>query len=65
MNIEVKEQNGTYVGKLTGWIDTAEASEFLQDLKSLSANADKAITLDCGELEYICSLGLRGLLQLK
>ncbi len=65
MNIEIKEQNGAYIGKLVGWIDTAEASEFLEDLKSLATNADKAITLDCAELEYICSLGLRGLLQLK
>ena len=31
----------------------------------LVAVSDKAIELDCGKLEYICSLGLRGLLQLK
>ena len=29
------------------------------------ANANKRIELDCAKLEYICSLGLRGLLQLK
>ncbi len=65
MNIEIKEQNGSYIGILTGWIDTAEASQFLEDLKPLMANADKSIELDCSKLEYICSLGLRGLLQLK
>ena len=65
MNIEIKEQNGTYLGILTGWIDTAEASEFLEDLKALSANANKSIELDCAKLEYICSLGLRGLLKLN
>ena len=26
MNIEIKEQNGSYLGILTGWIDTAEAT---------------------------------------
>ena len=65
MNIEIKEQNGSYLGILTGWIDTAEASQFLEDLKPLMANANKSIELDCAQLEYICSLGLRGLLQLK
>ena len=65
MNIEIKEQNGSYIGILSGWIDTAEASSFLKALKSLSANADKRIDQDCARLEYICSLGLRGLLQLK
>ena len=65
MNIEIKEQNGSYLGILTGWIDTAEASEFLEDLKPLMANANKRIELDCAKWEYICSLGLRGLLQLK
>ncbi len=65
MNIDIKEQNGSYIGILTGWIDTAEASQFLEDLKPLMDNADKSIELDCSRLEYICSLGLRGLLQLK
>ena len=65
MNIEIKEQNGSYLGILTGWIDTAEANQFLEDLNPLSANADKRIELDCSKLEYICSLGLRGLLKLK
>ena len=65
MNIEIKEQGGSYIGTLTGWIDTANASQFLEDLKPLMANANKSIELDCGRLEYICSLGLRGLLQLK
>ncbi len=65
MSIEIKEQNGSYIGTIKGWIDTAEASQFLEELKPLMANADKSIELDCSQLEYICSLGLRGLLQLK
>ena len=44
MNIEIIEKNGSYFGTLTGWIDTAVATQFIED---------------------ICSLGLRGLLQLK
>jgi anti-anti-sigma factor len=65
MNIEIKEQNGSYIGNLIGWIDTAESSKFLEDLKPLMDNANKRIELDCTKLEYICSLGLRGLLKLQ
>lgn len=65
MNIEIKQQNDSYVGILYGWIDTAEASQFMEDLKTLMVNANKSIELDCEKLDYICSLGLRGLLQLK
>ncbi|MBQ4022458.1 MAG: STAS domain-containing protein [Prevotella sp.] len=65
MNINIKERNGSYLGTLTGWIDTAVATQFLEDLKPLMSRADKSIELDCGGLDYICSLGLRGLLQLK
>ena len=65
MNIEIKELNGSYLGILTGWIDTAVATQFLEDLKPLMNKADKSIELTCAQLDYICSLGLRGLLQLK
>ena len=65
MNIEIKEQNGTYVGILSGWLDTNESSQFIEDLKVLEENIDKPIVLDCKNLEYICSLALRGLLKLK
>ena len=65
MNIEIKEQLGSYIGILYGWIDTAEASQFLEDLNPLMTNAERSIELDCAKLEYICSLGLRGLLKLQ
>ena len=65
MNIEIKELNGNFHAILYGWIDTAEGAQFLEDLKPLMANAGKTIELNCEKLEYICSLGLRGLLQLK
>ena len=65
MNIEIKEQNGTYVGLLSGWLDTHEASQFMEDIKVLEENIDKSIVLDFKDLEYLCSLALRGLLKLK
>jgi len=65
MGIKIREENGSYFGTLEGWIDTARAPQFLEDLKPLMEKADKNIELDCSKLEYISSLGLRGLLQLK
>jgi len=65
MNIDIKEQNGTYIATLSGWLDTNESSQFIEDLKVLEENIDKPIVLDCKNLEYICSLALRGLLKLK
>ena len=65
MNTQIKEQNGTYYVTLTGWLDTNEASQFLEDIKVLEENIEKSIFLDCKDLEYICSLALRGLLKLK
>lgn len=65
MNIDIKEKNGTYVVKLSGWLDTNEASQFMENIKVLDANIDKHIVIDCAELEYLCSLALRGLLKMK
>jgi len=65
MNTQINEQNGTYVVSLTGWLDTNEASNFLEDIKPLEENIEKSIVIDCKDLEYICSLALRGLLKLK
>ena len=65
MNIEIKEQNGSFIGILSGWIDTAVATQFLEDMKPLMDHADKSIELNCAQLEYICSLGLRALLRLN
>lgn len=65
MNTQIKEQNGTYVVTLTGWLDTNEASQFLEDIKPLEDNIEKSVVIDCKDLEYICSLALRGLLKLK
>ncbi|MCR5181339.1 MAG: STAS domain-containing protein [Bacteroidaceae bacterium] len=65
MIIEIKEQNGAYIGILKGWLDTEKATRFAEEMAPLMAHADKSIELDCSQLEYICSLGLRSLMQLK
>ena len=65
MNTQIKEKNGTYLVSLTGWLDTNEATQFLEDIKPLEDIIEMSIIIDCKDLEYICSLALRGLLKLK
>ena len=65
MNISIKEENGIIVAALSGWLDTNEASQFLENIKPLEDNISKTIILDCKDLEYVCSLALRGMLKLK
>ncbi len=65
MTIDIKEQNGTYIAAISGWLDTNEAAHFMDDIKPLEENIDKSIIIDCKDLEYVCSLALRGLLKLK
>ena len=47
---------------VSGRLDTPAAVKAQQEIIPLLENADKAITLDCKDLEYIASSGLRILL---
>lgn len=60
-----QEQNGGYVAKFEGRLDTPAAVKAQQDMVPLMENADKEITLDCTDLEYISSSGLRLFLALR
>ncbi len=65
MNIEITEQNGGYKATINGRLDTPSAVKAQQDITPLLENADKEITLDCSNLEYISSSGLRLFLTLR
>ena len=64
MNVKVEELNGTYVAALRGEMDTAAALEVEETLKPLFATGGKDVIIDCKELEYIASSGLRILLSI-
>ena len=65
MNIEIIEQNGGMAAIFNGRLDTPAAVKAQQDVAPLLENADKVITLDCTNLEYISSSGLRLFLTLR
>lgn len=65
MIFEVKEQNGGMYATVSGRLDTPASVTAQQEIVPLLENADKEITLDFTNLEYISSSGLRLLLTIR
>ncbi len=66
MKITIKEIDGNVVAILEGSLDTAAAPEAERVMDPLNNVEGKDIILDCTDLEYISSAGLRiflGILQ--
>ena len=62
MQTTIKEINGKYLATLKGEMDTAAAMEAEEVLKPLYHSDGKDVVIDCTDLEYIASSGLRILL---
>lgn len=65
MTLDIKIDGNNAIGTLAGRLDTAAATQFSQDMQPLVDNAEKQIVLDCNDLEFISSSGLRLLLTLR
>ena len=65
MYLDIKENDGILTGFLSGYIDTATAEQLGQEMKPLMQQASRAIEIDCSQLDYISSSGLRLLLSLR
>lgn len=65
MIFDIKEMNGAVTATVSGRLDTPAAVKAQQEIAPLLENADKEITLDCSELEYISSSGLRLFLTIR
>ena len=64
MNAKLEEVDGKYVATLVGELDTAAAVEVEEILKPLYTSDGKDVIIDCTELEYIASSGLRILISI-
>lgn len=64
MNTTIEETGGKYVATLHGEMDTAAALEAEEVLKPLYQSNGKDVIIDCTDLEYIASSGLRILLSI-
>ena len=59
MRTIITEESAATVVKPEGRLDTIAAAEFDSQTEALRANPSKDITVDCDQLEYISSSGLR------
>lgn len=64
MNTKIEEIDGKYVATLVGEMDTVAATEAEEVLKPLYTSDGKDVVIDCKDLEYIASSGLRILLNI-
>ena len=65
MTINLVNEGEQLVAQLSGRLDTAAAAEIAPDFQSLAEQSAKHIILDCSQLEYISSSGLRLFLTLR
>ena len=65
MKINLVNEGEQLVAQLSGRLDTAAAVEIAPDFQALAEQAAKHIILDCSQLEYISSSGLRLFLALR
>ena len=66
MNVRIEEIDGNVVAILEGTLDTAAAAETEKAMSPLNDMEGKDIIIDCTDLAYISSAGLRiflGILQ--
>ena len=59
MNAKFEEIEGKYVATLEGEMDTAAAAEVEKVMEPLYTSDGKDVIIDCTNLEYIASSGLR------
>ena len=65
MIIDIKERDGGMTAIFNGRLDTPAAVKAQQEVGPLLENADKEIILDCTNLGYISSSGLRLFLTVR
>ena len=59
MNTTIKEENGSMIAAFEGRLDTLAAVQTAKDVQSLIDSSCQSIILDCTNLDYISSSGLR------
>ncbi len=65
MEVFITESEGTITARLVGRLDTPAAAEGTQEIQPLLDHAGETIVLDCSEMAYISSSGLRIFLTIR
>ena len=65
MEVYITESEGTMTARLVGRLDTPAAAEVSREIQPLLEHAGGTNILDCSEMTYISSSGLRIFLTLR
>ena len=65
MKTEIVESGNQLIARFSGRLDTLAAVQTAENVKPLLSASNKDIILDCTELEYISSSGLRIFLSIR
>lgn len=65
MDVTIKNEGNVWDVVLKGRLDTTNADKFYQDITPLLEAQNPDITLDCTDMEYTSSQGLRMFLMLQ
>lgn len=65
MEVIIDRQNNEVTARMIGRLDTPASQDIAPDVQSLIEEAGKTIILDCKEMSYISSSGLRIFLTLR
>ncbi len=65
MEVIISQENGQMVARLIGRLDTTNATQFQNDITPLMEAEHPNIVLDCTDMEYTSSQGLRMFLMLQ
>ena len=65
MKTEIQQNGSQLIARFCGRLDTAAATTVAEEVKPLMEASNCEIILDCSELEYISSSGLRIFLSIR
>ena len=65
MQIKIEKNGQETIVRINGELDTVATTEQAEELQQVLGIANEALVIDCSELEYISSAGLRFFMQLK
>lgn len=65
MNVTINREENRFNVVLQGRLDTTNADQFQKDIQPLMEGEQPEITLDCTDMEYTSSQGLRMFLMLQ
>ena len=65
MEVIITKENQEVVASLNGRLDTPASLEIAPQMESLKADAGGTVVLDCSQMSYISSSGLRLFLALR